>query len=131
MTLTIKEVIKSVFRAIENQGISLAQADYALIEKEANKIIDNLLESYEKKKLYTRFTVSIPCNITQASLRNRTVREFLKTIGPAIEMEFELSNKTLTLVDSYDIFEGEASTFPFSMTVNKNQRPYSYRYEEA
>jgi len=131
MTLTIKEVIKSVFRAIENQGISLAQADYALIEKEANKIIDNLLESYEKKKLYTRFAVSIPCDITQASLRNRTVREFLKKIDPAIEMEFELSNKTLTLVDSYDIFEGEVSTFPFSMTVNKKQRPYSYRYEET
>lgn len=131
MTLTIKEVIKSVFRAIENQGISLAQADYALIEKEANKIIDNLLESYEKKKLYTRFAVSIPCDITQASFRNRTVREFLKKIDPAIEMEFELSNKTLTLVDSYDIFEGEVSTFPFSMTVNKKQRPYSYRYEET
>ena len=131
MTLTIKEVIKSVFRAIENQGISLAQADYTLIEKEANKIIDNLLESYEKKKLYTRFAVSIPCDITQASLRNRTVREFLKKIDPAIEMEFELSNKTLTLVDSYDIFEGEVSTFPFSMTVNKKQRPYSYRYEET
>jgi len=131
MTLTIKEVIKSVFRAIENQGISLAQADYVLIEKEANKIIDNLLESYEKKKLYTRFAVSIPCDITQASLRNRTVREFLKKIDPAIEMEFELSNKTLTLVDSYDIFEGEVSTFPFSMTVNKKQRPYSYRYEET
>ncbi len=131
MTLTIKEVIKSVFRAIENQGISLAQADYVLIEKEANKIIDNLLESYEKKKLYTRFAVFIPCDITQASLRNRTVREFLKKIDPAIEMEFELSNKTLTLVDSYDIFEGEVSTFPFSMTVNKKQRPYSYRYEET
>lgn len=120
-----------MFRAIENQGISLAQADYVLIEKEANKILDNLLESYEKKKLYTRFAVSIPCDITQASLRNRTVREFLKKIDPAIEMEFELSNKTLTLVDSYDIFEGEVSTFPFSMTVNKKQRPYSYRYEET
>lgn len=131
MTLTIKEVIKIVFRAIENQGISLTQTDYALIEEETNKTIDNLLESDDKKKLYTRFTVSIPCSISQASLRNRTVREFLKVIGPAIEMEFELSNRMLTLVDSYDIFEGEASTFPFSMTVNKNQRPYSYRYEEA
>ena len=131
MTLTIKEVIKIVFRAIENQGISLTQTDYALIEKETNKTIDNLLESYEKKKLYTRFAVSIPCDITQASLRNRTVREFLKIIGPAIEMEFELSNRMLTLVDSYDIFEGEASIFPFSMTVNKKQRPYSYRYEET
>lgn len=131
MTLTIKEVIKSVFRAIENQGISLTTADYTLIEKEANKIIDNLLESDDKKKLYTKFDVSIPCNITQASLRNRTVREFLKIIGPAVEMQFELSNKTLTLVDSYDIFEGETNTFPFSMTVNKKQRPYSYRYEET
>ncbi len=58
MTLTIKEVIKSEFRAIENQGISLTQADYTLIEKEANKIIDNLLESDDKKNVYTKFAVS-------------------------------------------------------------------------
>ncbi len=100
MTLSVKDVIRCVLHAIESQGISLTQAKYTLIQKEANKNIDDLLESYDKKKLYTRFSVTIPCDVNRASLRNRTVREFLKTIDPAIEMEFELCNKALTLVDS-------------------------------
>lgn len=132
MTLTIKEIIKSIFHAMESQGISLSQSEYTLIEKEASIIIEKLLESYEQEnKIYTRFSVTIPCDITQASLRNRTVREFIKAVNPAVEMDFELHNKALTLVDSYDIFEGEISTFPYHMTVNKKKRPYSYNYEES
>lgn len=42
-----------------------------------------------------------------------------------------MCNKALTLVDSYDVFEGEISTFPYHMTVNKERRPYSYSYEEG
>lgn len=76
MTITIKEIIKSVFHAMESQGISFSQSEYTLIEKEASKIIEELLESYEKEnKIYTRFSVTIPCDITQTSLRNRTVRD--------------------------------------------------------
>jgi len=132
MTITIREIIKSVFRAMESQGYSLSKSEYTLIEEEASKIIQNLMDSYDKDdKLYTRFSVIIPCNLTQASLRNKTVREFIKTVNPAVEMEFELCNKALTLVDSYDIFDGKINTFPYKMTINKKTRPYSYNYEEA
>jgi len=116
MSVTINEIIKSVFRAIERQGISLSQSEYSLIEKETNKIIQNLIELKDKeKKIYAKFLVTIPCNIDQASLRNRTVREFIKTITPSVEMEFELAKKTLTLLDSYDVFEGEVIQFKPSM----------------
>ncbi|TKJ18913.1 MAG: hypothetical protein CEE43_16980 [Promethearchaeota archaeon Loki_b32] len=132
MTITIKEIIKSVFHAMNSQGISLSESDYILIEEKANKIIEDLMESYEKgDNMYTRFSVTIPCDITQASFRNKTVREFIKAIDPTVEMEFELSNKALTLVDSYDVFCGEISTFPCHMTVSEKKRPYSYNFEES
>ncbi len=132
MTITIKEIIRSVFDAMESQEISLSESNYSLIEKKANKIIEDLMKSYEKgDNMYTRFSVTIPCDITQASFRNRTVREFIKTINPSIEMEFELGNKTLTLVDSYDIFNGEINTFPYKMIVKKKKRPYSFKFEKS
>ena len=46
-------------------------------------------------------------------------------------MEFELSNKTLTLTDSYDIFEGEIGTFPYHMSVVKKEKQYYYNFEEG
>ena len=132
MSITINEIIKSVFRAIERQGISLSQSKYSLIEKEANKIIHDLIEMNEKeKKFYAKFLVTIPCNIDRASLRNRTVREFITTINPSVEMEFELVKKTLTLLDSYDVFDGKISNFPCHMSVNRKNKQYSYSYEES
>jgi len=132
LAITIKEIIRSVFYAIKNQGISLSESDYKLIEENANKIIEDLIKLYKKEdNVFTRFSVTIPSDLAQASLRNRTVREFIKTINPSIEMEFELRNRALTLVDSYDIFSGEIDTFPYSMTVKKEKRPYSYNYDES
>jgi len=132
MSVTIDEVIKSVFQAIKQQGVSLPQSKLLLVKKEANKIIKDLIETKDKEeKFYARFLVTIPCNINQASLRNRTVRKFIKTIKPSVEMEFELSKKTLTLHDSYDVFEGEISTFPCHMRVDKKTNKYSYKYENG
>ena len=53
MTLTINEIIKSVFHAMEKEGISLSKSEYTLIEKEATKIIESLLKLNNKNKIYT------------------------------------------------------------------------------
>ena len=63
MTLTINEIIKSVFHAMEKEGISLSKSEYTLIEKEATKIIESLLKLNNKNKIYTKFSVRIPCDI--------------------------------------------------------------------
>ncbi|MFW9969461.1 MAG: hypothetical protein ACFFDF_04615 [Candidatus Odinarchaeota archaeon] len=129
MPITIQEIIKSVFSAIEQQGIFLSQVEYTNIERKARKIIDILMEKYEKEReIYAKFCVNIPCDIDNATTRNRTVKKFLKSLNPAVEMEFELTRKALRLLDSYDIFQGELDTIPCHMNVYKKGTQYSYKY---
>ncbi len=127
MSITIQDIIEIVLKAMKEQGMSLTQRECDKIRETANKILKDLLEP----KILAKFSVIIPCDVTKATIRNRTVRRLIRTIKPCVQWDFELSNKTLTLRDSYDVFEGDIGTLPLYMTIDKNIRPYSYIIKEG
>ena len=127
MTITIQDIIEIVLKAMKEQGMSLTQRECDQIRENANKIIKDLLEP----KISAKFSVIIPCDETKASIRNKTVKRFIRTIKPCVQWDFELSKKALTLVDSYDVFEGGMGSLPLRMTIDKQKQPYSYVFKEG
>lgn len=80
MTITIQDIIEIVLKATKKQGMSLTQRECDRIKENANKIIKDLLEP----KISAKFSVIIPCDVTKASIPNRTVKRLIRTINPCV-----------------------------------------------
>jgi len=130
--------LKVLINDLVSQGVDhfrIINCLLKVIESNVNKEdlinISNSLHSLSesiKKNPQAKLEVWIPLDFSNATIKNRTVLSFLKELKIGIWAELSIKDKKLTLMNSYDVWEGEYNSFPISIKIISKEDHFKYKY---